>query len=337
MNNRKPMLAGKADQAKDNTMQRKYDHLQRMGHRATLGIEEGRVYVFPKIDGTNASVWYEDGQVMCGSRNRVLSAESDNAGFYAWVHSDDPVAYSLRTLAEVYKNNVFYGEWLVPHTLKTYAQDAWRKFYIFDMFRNVEGELRGYRPFEDYKPILRTYDQDYIEPIAIYTNPTGAQLKAETENNDFLITDGLGEGVVIKNYEWRKQGSHGRVWGKFVRSEFKSSHRRMMGTSEKQGANEVERQIAEAFVTETLVRKTLAKTLLDVSDSEPQGNMMEHEELIANYRGRIIPQLLGRVWNDLIEEEMTTILKKFKKPTIDFARLQALTTMQIKTLVPELF
>ncbi len=330
---------------------RQYDHLERQGHRNTRGLEEGRVYVFPKIDGTNASVWSDGTNVFAGSRKRQLSKDADNAGFYAWLLSDDPKAMSLRGLALAYPELIFYGEWLVPHTLKTYTEDAWRHFYIFDVFKRSE-DYRGYMNFEAYAFLLADTGVDFIDPLAIYTNPTGAQLKAETENNDFLITEGqgIGEGVVVKNYGWRDEGVQDRVWGKFVRSEFKSSHRRTQGAPEKEGKTEVERTIAEEFVTPTLVDKNLAKVLIDVFnglsvDSHAEMTDLEsrpehpdfHTFMVNNYRGRIIPQLLGRVWNDLIEEEMWNILKKHKGATIDFGRLQALTTIQIKTIATDLF
>ena len=39
----------------------KYQHVERFGTSEVEGIELGRTYVFPKLDGTNASVWLEDG------------------------------------------------------------------------------------------------------------------------------------------------------------------------------------------------------------------------------------------------------------------------------------
>ena len=77
---------------------RKYDHLERLRHRNCRGIEMGLVHVFPKLDGTNASVWWDGHAVQCASRRRVLSREDDNAGFFAWVHSEDPMAEQLRSV-----------------------------------------------------------------------------------------------------------------------------------------------------------------------------------------------------------------------------------------------
>ena len=60
-----------------------YQHVAKLGTTEVEGIENGTCYVFPKIDGTNASIWY-DGKVRFGSRKRELSLDFDNAGFMAW-------------------------------------------------------------------------------------------------------------------------------------------------------------------------------------------------------------------------------------------------------------
>lgn len=60
----------------------KYQHLERFGTTEVENIELGKTHVFPKIDGTNASVWLDkNGNIQAGSRKRHLSLDSDNAGF----------------------------------------------------------------------------------------------------------------------------------------------------------------------------------------------------------------------------------------------------------------
>lgn len=59
----------------------KYQHVERLGTTETNGIEMGMCYIFPKIDGTNSQLWFENG-LQAGSRNRHLEVENDNAGFY---------------------------------------------------------------------------------------------------------------------------------------------------------------------------------------------------------------------------------------------------------------
>ena len=119
-------------------MFRKYTHLERFGNSAVRGIEIGECYIFPKIDGTNASVWYHDGKLCTGSRSRELSVENDNAGFHAWAIEDE----KLKAFFAEYPSFRLYGEWLVPHSLKTYREDAWRKFYIFDVVYIKLGLMR---------------------------------------------------------------------------------------------------------------------------------------------------------------------------------------------------
>ena len=59
---------------------RKYMHIEKFGNKPVLGCELGKVYVFPKLDGTNASIWW-DNRLHFGSRNRELSRQNDNQGF----------------------------------------------------------------------------------------------------------------------------------------------------------------------------------------------------------------------------------------------------------------
>lgn len=316
---------------------RKYDHLERLGHRQVSGIDIGLVHVFPKLDGTNASVWFDptDG-VQAGSRNRVLSQESDNAGFCEWVHSEeDGRAEAIRVLAEDHPNWIIYGEWMVPHTLKTYRNEIWRRFWVFDIY---DREAGTYVAYEDYEEILRDAGVDFIEPLCTIQDPTNEQLIAQCETNTYLIDEGagLGEGVVLKNYAWRQ---HGHPWAKVVRNVFKEKAARAFGHAEKQGGFQVEIAIAEEFVTPHLVGKTRAKVALDVANElgvdtgEP--NWQQHVE--AENRHRVIPQLLGRVFHDLIEEEMWAILKKHKGATINFKLLQARVTVAVKALAEDLF
>lgn len=326
---------------------RPYNHLEQFGRLEVQGIEIGTVHVFPKLDGTNASVWADSvGNLRCGSRRRVLTAGDDNAGFFAWVSSADPKAIALRHLALACPSLIFYGEWMVPHTLKTYRDDVWRRFYIFDVY---DRHTDRYLSFDEYAPILRSYmtvvlsaRPDIIEPLCTITNPSPDQLLQQVETNTYLIADGagLGEGVVLKNYGWTNR--HGRQsWAKVVRNAFREENHRAFGTPEKGGEFQVEIAIVEEFVTPHLVGKTHAKVLLELANeagidtSDP--NWQQYVQ--TKYRAKVIPQLLGRVFHDLIAEDFWAILKKHMKmhPVINFKVLQARTTSRVKELTGDLF
>lgn len=337
---------------------RKYDHLERHGRCEVHDIDVGKVYVFPKLDGTNASVWMgNDGFIQCGSRNRTLSADKDNAGFYAWVNSQDPVAKTLRLALSAVPHLTFYGEWLVPHSLKTYRSESWRRFWIFDVYDNT---VQAYQSFNSYKIFLETYGLDYIPPLSIIENPSIEQLDAAVALNTFQIKDGegVGEGVVLKNYTWRNKFGR-QPWAKIVRNEFKEINAKEFGPHEKKGPDHVEAKIAERYVTKALVDKVRAMIVLAEANKEngqvpimmlPDGCAVlnydiedydkdepDWQEWEQKNRGKIIPELLHRVFYDVVNEDMWDAVKRHKNPTIDFKKLQSFVTYNVKQHAEDLF
>ena len=151
-----------------------------------------------------------------------------------------------------------YGEWLVPHTLRTYREEAWRKFYVFDVM-DIDGDSARYRKPEDYTEMLEFYGIDYIPCTHIITNPRTDDLHKVLEGNTYLMQEGeIGEGIVIKNYDYVNK--YGRVtWAKLVRNEFKERHVKNTGATVREGTQGIEEAIVDLYVTKALVRKELAK------------------------------------------------------------------------------
>lgn len=296
----------------------KYQHIERFGTTEVDDIQLGICYVFPKIDGTNSSVWLNDENKLCaGSRNRELSLESDNAGFYASVLQEP----NIKAYLENHPQHRLFGEWLVPHSLKTYRQDAWRKFYIFDVcVDNKDGALE-YIPYETYKVQLENYGLNYLAPIRIVKNGEYEDFVKCLDENNFLIKDGdgVGEGIVIKNYDFYNKYRR-QTWAKIVTAEFREKHHKAMGapiTDNKM----IEESIVEEFITSAFVEKEYAKIA-----TENDG-----------WSSKYIPALLGKVFYELINEEMWNIIKKFKTPKIDFKTLNSMTINKIKAIKPEIF
>lgn len=322
---------------------RKYDHLERHGRTEVQDITVGKVYVFPKLDGTNASVWMgNDGKVKCGSRNRTLSIDNDNAGFCAWVNSDDPVAKTLRMAVGAAPQLTLYGEWLVPHSLKTYRSESWRRFWIFDVYDRV---AQCYQSFNGYKTFLATYGLDFIPPLSIIENPSIEQLDAAVALNTFQIKDGegVGEGVVLKNYNWRNKFGR-QPWAKIVRNEFKEMNAKEFGPNEKKGPDHVEAKIAERYVTKALVDKVRAAVVRNAALATEEGRLFLDQGATEDWkgfeeknRGKIIPELLHRVFYDVVNEDMWDAVKRHKNPTINFKTLQSFVTYNIKQHAEDLF
>lgn len=290
---------------------KKYQHVERLGTSEVNGIENGMCYVFPKIDGTNSSLWFDE-SLQAGSRNRHLSFDNDNANFYNWASKQsrfDEFFSENKTLR-------LYGEWLVPHTLKTYAEDAWRNFYVFDV---MDGEK--YLEYEDYKCLLDQFGIEYIPPICKVENPTYERLNNQLEKNGYLIKngEGVGEGVVIKNYSFVNK--YGRTtWAKIVRNDFKTSHAKVSSVCELKEKALVEQNIVNKYVTKALVEKEFSK--------------IENDD---GWSSKYIPRLLNVVYYCLVKEECWNFVKDLKQPTVDFKRLFFFTVNKIKEFKPELF
>lgn len=297
---------------------KKYQHVERFGTTAVEGIELGECFVFPKIDGTNSSVWLDENNVIqAGSRNRQLSIENDNAGFCKWVKDQQ----NLLDYLNENPTHRIYGEWLVPHSLKTYRDDAWRQFYVFDVIGGEE-ENTTHMSYNTYKPLLEKHNINFIPPIATIKNATYDSFIKQLEKNIFLIEDGkgIGEGIVIKNYEYVNRYGK-QIWAKIVTSEFKEKHSKTMGASSIKCKPLIEEAIAEKYVTTALCEKVKSKIELDNN----------------GFSSKNIPQLLNTVYYDVVNEECWNFVKEHKRPTINFGTLQSLVFAKVKMCLPMLF
>lgn len=292
----------------------KYQHIERFGTSEVENINFGKCFVFPKIDGTNLQCYLKDGQLIAGSRNRELTIDNDNQGSFAYLINNPQYLQYLQK----HPNHRLIGEFLVKHTITTYREDAWNKYYIFDVIEE-ENENFKYLSYDEYIPLLEEFNIEFIPCIATIINGTPDMFTNLLDKNTYLIKDGegYGEGIVIKNYEYHNK--YNRVtWAKMVRNEFKEQHCRVMGATALQGEC-IEQKIIDKFCTEEFVKKEFAKININ------------------GWESKMIPKLLGIVWNTFIKEEVWNILKEFKNPIINFKTLNQLIIIKIKTTLKEIF
>jgi hypothetical protein len=296
----------------------KYQHLERYGTTEVDGIEVGTCYVFPKLDGTNGSVWVDGDRavdcIRCGSRNRELELDNDNAGFMNAMYQDKAMTSFMYNA----KDLVLYGEWLVPHTLKTYRDDAWCKFYIFDVYDRTKERLLSY---DEYSAPLLAAGLNVIAPIAIIKNGNEAHFTECLSKAHYLVKDGegSGEGVVVKNYDYKNRSDR-QTWAKIVANEFKAKHHLEMGVPVI-GCEIVEEKIVDKFVTQAMIDKVVAKI---TNDND-------------GWSSKNIPQLINTVFYDLVKEETWEFVKAHKNPTINFKTLSHYTTAKVKELRKDIF
>ena len=316
-----------------------YMHVERFGNEEVDGIELGKVFVFPKIDGTNASVWghtemkpYDDCDETgpayfyhSGSRTRELSFESDNAGFHLWLNGNTQQSARCRSLTARNPNLRFYGEWLVPHSFKGYREDAWRKFYIFDVFND---ETQQYLSYDAYQPLLAEFVLDYIPPLAIVNNGDYERFIKYLNDNHFLCPDGgeVGEGIVLKNYDYYNKFGR-QTWAKIIRQEFKELHNRTMGAPEINTGLMNEERILNRALTTALIDKTIEKII------NSEGPVLDR----VGWSSKRIPELFQRVFYDIVREELWDSLKEIEFGSVNFKTLKALMIMRIKQMKKELF
>jgi len=170
--------------------------------------------------------------------------------------------------------------------------------------------------------LLGQYGIDYIPPICVIKNGNHETFLKATEKNTFLVEDGqgVGEGVVLKNYNY--QNRYGRqTWAKIVRNEFKEKHVREMGVPEVKAKKMVEEAVVEEYCTSSFIEKEYAKIV--------NSN--------GGWSSKNIPELLGRVFSELVREEAWNFVKQNKYPTINFKTLNQFTVNKIKEVKPELF
>lgn len=298
---------------------REYMHVEKFGNDEVSGIELGETFIFPKLDGSNASLWplITNGELRIrgGSRHREVSLLNDNQGFYNACNSDERYA----AFFSAFPHLRLYGEWLVPHTLKSYRDDAWQKFWVFDVFNDSSNE---YVPYEDYKEALDQYSIDYVPPLAKIKNGTYEQFIHVLERNNFFIKDGFGngEGIVIKNYDYYNKFGK-QIWAKIITSEFKEKHHREMGAPETE-SRLPEEDFTDLACTEALCRKVMAKIEADNN---------------GGWSSKYIPRLLETVYHDMVVEETWDFIKKNKNVSINFGTLRHFVTKKIKEQLPEVF
>ena len=294
----------------------RYQHIERYPCSEVDGINKGRTYIFPKLDGTNSSIWVEkDGDTIeycAGSRNNKLTEQWDNAGFYKTILTKYPEYYEVLTK---HPELIIYSEFLVPHTIKDYQIDAWNKAYVFDV---LDTENHRWLSYEEYRDLLTPYGFNIIPPLAVVDSPilTNEYIQSLLNNNHYLMIDDehIGEGIVIKNYDYKNP--YGRTtWAKIVNPTFKNNSRAKF------------KGLPDNGIYTEIIQKLLT----------PEALQHEYLKFIDEYgelRAELYPKFLGLTWNGWLEDNWKKIIKLAGKNDINFNTLHKDVVETIKHYYP---
>lgn len=296
-------------------------HVLRLSRPECNGYLAGKVTVSVKMDGTNACLWYDedDNAIHYGSRKREITIFDDNAGFAAYCESG--VDEGIENLKQICRNNpniIIFGEWLAgiagrkfTGSIKLYQDGGFYVFAVYDF------NLERYLEHDEWIPMLENDYDKLMRPIAVLDNPTEDEVNALLDKTDFNLPTGtLGEGIVLYNPTFRDNYGHWQV-AKIVRSEYLAAK----GTKTKKpqvDATDIEVDIAESYITDAEIAKEQNKILLELGEDA------------WVYDNKHIGRLVSTVWHEFITDSLPTVIKKYKNPTIDFARLNGLSNQRVR-------
>ncbi|MDT0160424.1 RNA ligase family protein [Bacillus sp. AG4(2022)] len=265
----------------------KYMKIIRHGKGGTHNsIYEGAdIVVMEKLDGANSSFKLEDGKVIAFSRNNRLDEHNNLRGFYQWTQTINP--------ANLIEGVIYFGEWLVRHKLE-YGEHE-NKFYLFDVFDPQEQKFANF---------------DIVESEAhrLNLNLCPVFYKGEFQSLEHIMSfvgksflGKIGEGVVVKNYDFEMNRNGEQQFTKIVSDEFAEVKQVKKQRVSPTGG------LLDEFVATNLTQARVSKILHKLVDEQ----ILEPDYDVTDM-GAILKNAGTRVYEDIIEEELDTLLKHVK-------------------------
>jgi hypothetical protein len=271
---------------------KKYDKIYNLGHEDNAEIfsnPETIVCVQEKVDGANFRIYFHEGKVLFGSRTQQLTSDEGE---------DTNLEKNFRRAVEYvrdklkdkdlnkYNGLTLFAENMVKHTIN-YNWDITPPILGFDVYDNM------YWNWESAKGLFEELGFEFV-PIIRVCQVKDIQLPI---TDDFVPTSkytlGTAEGVVFKTF-------NPRIYGKYVRSEFKEKNKEVFGGNKKHATND-EEYIVSLYCNNYRIEKQILKLMDD--------GMELHMSMMT--------KLPTNVYNDIWEENYKEI-SHLKQKTICF-------------------
>ena len=254
------------------------------------------IQITTKIDGANASIAWDEttGKLEIFSRTNLLNSPGALRGFYDYVKTE----IEPKTDWSIYKDFVFFGEWCVGHTIKSYNKEWFNKWRVYDIWCKSTG---CYVSQEQVKAICKQLSLNYIEEL--YYGPFISWDHCKSFLNKSIAYGPEQEGIVIKNQsKLNNENNKAPAYLKIVNECFKESQHSKKEKKtldpEAEAAKAEAVKLAASIVTEARVRKLILK-LVDEG--------LVPAELQPKDMGAVMKQLPKRCFDDCLKEESETV------------------------------
>ena len=276
---------------------KKEDGTDAIRPKNTGAFEPGDIIqITTKIDGANASIAWDEttSKLEIFSRTNLLDQPGALRGFYDYVKNEiEPKADWSK-----YDGYVFFGEWCVGHSIKSYNKDWFNKWRIYDIWSKTTG---CYLSQLTVKDICREIGLEYIEEL--YYGPFISWDHCRSFLSKSTAYGSEQEGIVIKNQsKLDNENNKAPAYLKIVNERFKESQHSKKEKKpldpEAEAAKAEAVKLAASIVTEARVRKLILK-LVDEG--------LVPAELQPKDMGAVMKQLPKRCFDDCLKEESETV------------------------------
>lgn len=250
------------------------------------------ISITEKIDGANSSIYYDVQQdiLRCFSSRNELDFSNQLRGFLPFVHSMDKGPFAK------YPEYIFFGEWLVKHSV-IYDPNNYNRWYLFSVYDRGTAK---WLPQSFVKQFAEEFGFDYVHELYYGEFISWEHCISFANNPSYGEQQ---EGIVIKN-QTALEEERGPHILKYVNSSFKetqrNNHRQKLEDPNKLKEKAVAEEYIRMIVTEARVMKMFHK-LVDEGIIPEQFDLKDMKSIARN--------LPKRVYEDCVKEEISILQK----------------------------
>ena len=301
---------------------KKYLDIERCKQKYAETFNVGEdIVIQEKIDGSNASIRYdeESGTLKAFSRRLELDADNTLNGFWDYVQT-----LNLDTFKEILGSRyIVFGEWMgAKHAIK-YPENVYGKFWMFDVW---DTQIEQYLPYEEtrsfYDKLIACGNEDNkfnFVPVFYIGKFESWEKTSELVGRTEVGAEPTGEGIVIKRQNCLdSKSSRLPFYVKIVSEQFSEVHK-----SKKQKAidpeaiakKEANLALAATIVTPQRVQKMIYKFIEDglLPQDWDEHNLKDISKILPN-----------AIYKDCVKEENETV-----QQVEDFGKVAAKLSMSI--------